>query len=114
MDDPSPKSSQLDFKNTEIAFSNKNNSELKKMAWLFKLMNNRHLVKYGSFLGLYAVKYRLPFADTVIKKTIFDQFCGGENLLDCQKAIDKLYKFDTLTILDYGRKAKKVKMIFKT
>lgn len=108
MDDPSPNSdhSTLDFRNTEIAFSNKTNAELKKMAWLFKMMNNASLVKYGSMLGLWAVKFRLPFANHIIRNTIFHQFCGGENLLDCQKAIDRLYKFDTLTILDYGAEGK--------
>jgi proline dehydrogenase len=95
-----------DFSNTEIAFSNKSNSELKKAERLFKLMNNPSLVKFGSALGMFAVKYRLPFSDYFVKKTIFEQFCGGENLLDCQKAIDKLYKFDTLSVLDYGAEAK--------
>ncbi len=102
-DDPSP---LPDFSNTEIAFSNKTNAELKKAEQLFKLMNNPTLVKIGSALGMFAVKYRLPFSEYFVKKTIFEQFCGGENLLDCQKAINKLYKFETLSVLDYGAEAK--------
>ncbi len=104
-DEPHP-SSLLDFKNTEIAFANKSNKELKKTAWLFRMMNNNTLVNLGSSLALYAVKLRLPFADFAIKSTIFDQFCGGENLLDTQKSIDKLYKNEVLTILDYGAEGK--------
>jgi proline dehydrogenase len=59
-----------------------------------------------SSLGLWAVKYNLPFSKYAVRKTIFAQFVGGESLLDCQKAIDQLYKFDALTILDYGAEGK--------
>ena len=105
MEEPST-GDKLDFNNTEIAFSNKSNKELKKMEWLFRMMNNSALVKIGSSLGVMAVKMRLPFSEYVIKKTIFEQFCGGENLLDCQKTIDRLHKYETLTVLDYGAEAK--------
>ncbi len=102
-----------DFSNTEIAFSSKTNSELKKAEMLFKLMNNPTLVKISSSLGMFAVKYRLPFADYIVKKTIFEQFCGGEDLLSCQKSIDKLYKTNTLSVLDYGAEAKETEEDFQ-
>jgi proline dehydrogenase len=104
MSEPGPRS--LDFTNTEIAFSNKSDKELKKTAWLFNMMNKTTLVKWGSKLALFAVKWRIPFTELVVRNTIFPQFCGGESLLDCQKAIDKLYQFDTLTVLDYGAEGK--------
>ena len=96
----------LDFSNTEIAISSKTDKELKKTAWLFRMMNKRTLVDIGTRLGLIAVNWKLPFTDMVVRNTIFPQFCGGENLLDCQKSIDKLYQYDTLTILDYGAEGK--------
>jgi proline dehydrogenase len=105
MSEPDP-NLKLDFSNTEIAFSNKSDKELKKTAWLFKWMNNQNLVKLGSKIGLFAIKFRLPFTETVVRNTIFPQFCGGETLLDCQSVIDKLYEYDTLTILDYGAEGK--------
>jgi proline dehydrogenase len=105
MSEPDP-NLKLDFSNTEIAFSNKSDKELKKTAWLFKWMNNQNLVKLGSKLGLFAIRFRLPFTETVVRSTIFPQFCGGETLLDCQSVIDKLYEYDTLTILDYGAEGK--------
>lgn len=105
MTEPDPNLA-LDFSNTEIAFSNKSDKELKKTAWLFRLMNNQNLVKIGSSIGLLAIKFKIPFTETVVRNTIFPQFCGGENLLDCQKTIDKLYEYDTLTILDYGAEGK--------
>jgi len=97
---------KLSFSNTEIAFSNKSDKGLKKMARLFSLMGKPLLTNVGSKLGLLAIKLRLPFVETIVKATIFEQFCGGENLLDCQEAIDNLYKYNTLTVLDYGAEGK--------
>jgi proline dehydrogenase len=96
----------VDFSNTEIAFSHLSNSELKKTAWLFKMMSRAWLVKYGSGVGLWAVEKGMPFAETIVKNTIFEQFCGGTTLLDCQNNIDQLAAFRTLSILDYGVEAK--------
>ena len=103
--EPEPNQS-LDFSNTEIAFSHKSNKELKRMTRLFKLMNNQKLVNLSSSMGMLAMKLRLPFVKYIIKQTIFEQFVGGENLLDCQKAIDRLYANNSLTILDYGAEGK--------
>lgn len=105
MEDPEP-SRTIDFTDTEIAFSTKSDKELRKMSKLFSLMNKNALVNIGSKLGLLAFKLRLPFVDTIVRNTIFQQFCGGENLMDCQNAIDTLYKHDSLTILDYGAEGK--------
>lgn len=98
--------SQIDIRDTEIAFANKTNKELKKTQRLFKLMSNNLLTKLLSTVGLYAVKYNLPFARFTVKQTIYEQFCGGENLIDCQFAIDKLHQNNALTILDYGAEGK--------
>jgi proline dehydrogenase len=106
------KKTKLDFSNTEIAFSHKSDSELKKTSWLFKMMNNPTLVKYGSGLALKSVEWGLPFAETVIKNTIFEQFCGGTTLLNCTKAIDMLSQSNTKTILDYGVEAKETEEDF--
>lgn len=105
MADPEPHP-HINFDNTEIAFANKSNKELKKTSRLFKLMSNNLLTKLLSSVGLIAVKYNLPFARYAVKQTIYEQFCGGETLLDCQTAIDKLYENNALTILDYGAEGK--------
>lgn len=97
---------QLNFSNTEIAFAHKTDKELKKAAWLFKMMNKAWLVNVGSELGLLAIRLKLPFVESIVKKTIFEQFCGGTTLLESMPSIDQLAKFNTLTILDYGAEAK--------
>ncbi|MEO1626875.1 MAG: proline dehydrogenase family protein [Bacteroidota bacterium] len=102
----------VDFSNTKIAFSNKTDKELIKMAWLFKMMNNNWLVNFGSKMGLLALRLRLPFTESIIRKTIFEQFVGGRTLLECEPNIKKLYEYDSLTILDYGAEAKTTEQDF--
>ena len=96
----------IDFSNTAIAFQNKSDEELRKAAWLFGLMNRPWLVGIGSKLGIAAIRMHLPFITTIVKHTIFEQFCGGTSLLDCEDNIADLAKMNTFTILDYGAEAK--------
>jgi proline dehydrogenase len=105
--------SKLDFSNTAIAFSSKTDKALQKTAWLFGMMNKQWLVNIGSKFGLFAVEWNLPLAETVVKHTIFEQFCGGTSLNECSKTIDNLYDFKTATILDYGAEAKESEADFE-
>ena len=104
--------SKIDFSNTEIAFAHLSDNELKKTAWLFNMMNKPWIVKYGSALALWAVENGLPLADWAVRKTVFSQFVGGTTLLDSQPSIEKLAKYNTLTILDYGAEAKETELDF--
>ncbi|MBK8641233.1 MAG: proline dehydrogenase family protein [Saprospiraceae bacterium] len=97
---------KLDFNNTEIAFSYKSNKELIRTYRLFQLMNNPTLVKLGSLFGNLAAKMPFGIGDPFIRETIFFQFCGGTNLFECQKVVDRLNFRNTLTILDFGVEAK--------
>jgi proline dehydrogenase len=96
----------VNFRDTKTAFEYKSNGELKKAAWIFKLMSNSKLVAYGSKLGMKALGWGLPFTESIIEKTIFAQFCGGTSLPNTQPVINKLYDHKTLTILDFGAEAK--------
>lgn len=98
--------SQLDFQDTEIAFSSKSDEELKKTARLFGLMNKRWLVNIGSSVGMLAFRLRLPLLEPVVRRTIYQQFVGGRTLLECMPAIAKLHEYGVGAILDYGAEAK--------
>lgn len=102
----------VDFSNTEIAFAHLSDQELKKTAWLFNMMSKAWLVKYGSGLGLWAVEHGLPFAETVVKNTVFEQFVGGTTLLNSQQNIERLAAHQVLSILDYGAEAKETETDF--
>ncbi len=101
----------IDFENTEYAFAIKSDKELKKSAWLFKMMSNPTLVNMGSSATLLALKMRLPIT-WAIKETIFEQFCGGTTLLKCVPTIDKMAKKGVTTMLDYGTEAKQTETDF--
>lgn len=96
----------VDFTDTQIAFEHKSDKELKKMSWLFSMMNKPWLVEVGTQFGLKAVEWKLPFAEASVRHTIFEQFCGGRTLLESQKAIDTLWSHNVLSVLDYGVEAK--------
>lgn len=95
----------LSFENTEVAFSSKSNSELKKAYYLFKLIGNPNLVKLGAKLTHTALSLGIPIG-WAIKSNIFAQFCGGENIAECARATRVLDKFHIGTILDYSVEGK--------
>ena len=103
---PKPITESVDFSNTELAFTDKSNKELKRTYHLFQLMNKPWLTNVISELGLLATKLHLPFHETIIRKTIFEVFCGGISLLDSQKAIDRLGGNNAFAVLDYGAEGK--------
>src|SRR6478672_9485627 len=74
-----PKSTNLSFDNTEIAFAHLSNEELKQSHWLFGLMGKPWLVRLGTKLTPWAIKAGLPIKG-LIRKTIFRHFVGGETM----------------------------------
>ncbi len=100
------KNTGIDFNNTEIAFAHKSNKELTKSKRLFFVMGKSWLVNLMSPLGLFAIKYKLPFAKSIIKKTIFSQFIGGTTLEEAQASINNLSDNKCSTFLDYGIEGK--------
>jgi len=91
----------VSFEDTSIAFSSRSDKELKKMHFLFSAISREFLTKIGTFFVKTALKLKLPIKSP-IKKILFSQFCGGENIEECQKTIDLLAKSHVHTILDYG------------
>jgi len=95
----------LSFDNTEIAFSGKSDSDLNRSYWLFKIIGNPSVVNIGKPLTNFAIAARLPIKG-LIKATIFKQFVGGEDITECNKAIESLGKYHIGTILDYSVEGK--------
>jgi len=89
----------ISFDNTEIAFKNKSNNDLKKAKVLFKSFDYPILLTYGPFLAKISLMLGLK---KLVKDTIFHQFCGGEDIHECTKTIENLSKSGIGTILDYS------------
>jgi proline dehydrogenase len=95
----------INFEDTKPVFAHKSNWELKKSYYLFSILQHSFFVKIGSLLLQILFFLRIPIKK-FIKMTIFNQFCGGENIQDCSKKINELYEFGIGTILDYSVEGK--------
>jgi len=93
------------FEDTAVAFSGKTDRELRKARWLFRLMGNAAIVDIGAHLTRLALDMGLPVR-ALVKKTIYQQFCGGESLEETGSTISRLAEHGVQTILDYGVEAK--------
>ncbi len=89
------------FENTENAFAYKSTKELKQAKWLFKTMDMPWLVAVGTRLTPLAIKLGLP-VNSLIRKTIFSQFVGGETMEETIQVTNVLDKYSVEVILDYG------------
>ena len=91
----------VSFENTSIAFASKSDTALRKMHFLFRVMNYPLLVNLGTNFLKIALKLRLP-VKPLVKRTIFELFCGGESVEDCREKSLELNKYGIGTILDYS------------
>ena len=91
----------IDFNNSEIAFRNKSNAELRQAHLLFKVMNNAGLVKIGKHLVNIAFAIHFPVKG-ILRNTIYQHFVGGTSIADCSKTIQKLAARNVGTILDFA------------
>lgn len=96
---------KLDFRDTETAFADKTNSELKEKYRLFSTMNSPILNAVSTGAAKFALGIGLP-VEGIIKRTIYEQFCGGETIEECQRTIEKLGRSNIGTILDYSVEGK--------
>ena len=91
----------INFNDTEIAFRDKTNADLREMHLLFKVMNNPNWVNIGKKLVNIAFTIHFP-VEWMVKRTIYKHFCGGVSITDSSRLIDKLDKRNVGTILDYA------------
>lgn len=99
------------FNNTKSAFKLKSNTELDRAIFLFSMMNYSTLVKAGTALTKLSLKLHLP-VETLIKKTIFEQFCGGVTEEDCKPVTKEMYDENLHSILDYSVEGKETEEEF--
>lgn len=100
-----PVKPNISFENLEVAFASKSNRDLKKIYLIFATINNNAAVSVGTKMANWAFALKLPIKG-IMKKTMFGHFCGGEDIEDCQHAVDVLAKFKIHTILDYSVEGK--------
>ena len=89
------------FDNLQTAFKDKSNRDLNRAYLLFKTISNPKISNTLTILIKIAIWLRLPI-NGIVKATIYKQFCGGTTIENSQTTIDKLWKANIGTILDYS------------
>ena len=103
---------RLDFQDTATAFSDKSDAQLREKYRLFKMLNSPFLNAVGSGMAKFALSLGLP-VEGLIKATIFEQFCGGETIEECDQTIESLGNSHVGTILDYSVEGKSTEEDFE-
>lgn len=96
----------FNIKNLEIAFNYKNNLQLRRTYYVFKMLQLPKLVTLFTSISKGIIKYNLPFK-YFIKQTVFKVFCAGETIEDAFKTINKLKKYNVKSVLDYVSEGEK-------
>lgn len=93
------------FKNTELAFQHKSIGQLKKARFLFWLMGQNIVSKLLSSTTSRLLQWHIPIS-WFVKKTIYEQFCGGENQHEYRIVLEHMQKSNLYAILDYSVEGK--------
>jgi len=100
------------FNDTRVAFKMKNNFHLYNAIFLFNIITRKVLVKFFTNVTMLMLKINLPI-NWILKKTIYRHFCGGIDLFECNQIINKMYKMNVHSILDYSVEAQKDEILFE-
>jgi len=92
---------KVSFEDTAVAFSYKTTRALKMAHLIFSLVNHPWISALATSSVKVALALRLP-VEGMIKSTVFDHFCGGVSIDNCDDEITTLNKHGVGTILDYS------------
>ncbi|UII29252.1 proline dehydrogenase family protein [Fulvivirga maritima] len=93
--------SNISFNDTSVAFQAKSDEALRKANFVFSVVNNPYISKMSMVAVKAALAIRLPIK-WIIKKTVFEHFCGGETIQDSLQSIKDLNAYNVGAILDYS------------
>lgn len=102
---------KISFDNTAVAFKYKSDKALRKANFIFSLVNHPWISSLATGLVKFSFLLRLP-VDPIIKKTVFEHFCGGESIADSEVVITQLANYGVQTILDYSAEGEKTEAGF--
>ncbi|HEY4653945.1 MAG TPA: proline dehydrogenase family protein, partial [Cyclobacteriaceae bacterium] len=92
---------EVTFEDTRVAFSYKSDQELRKARFVFSVVNHPWASAVATALVKGALALRLPIQG-LIRKTVFQHFCGGESIESAESTILHLANYGVNTILDYS------------
>ena len=101
----------VSFEDTEVAFQYKSDSAIQKANFIFSLVNHPWISAIATGAVKLAIKLKLP-VETIIRKTVFDHFCGGESIEKTEYVANSLGRFGVKSILDYSVEGEKTEAGF--
>jgi proline dehydrogenase len=102
---------RLDFQDTATTFADKTDAQLKEKYRMFRTMNSPFLNAVGTRAAKFALSLGLP-VEGLIKSTVYEQFCGGETIAECERVVAKLAESNIGTILDFAVEGKSAEQDF--
>lgn len=100
------------FNDTKIAFADKTTAQLEKAKWMFTAIKHPHLTSFGINLLNFTVKNNFPLVETIVKNTLFEQFCGGVTREESMKVVDRMFTHHIGSIFDYAIEGKEEEEAF--
>lgn len=100
------------FNDTKIAFQDKSNSQLKKAFWMLKAIENPTITNLGINVLNFTIKKDFPFVEGIVKKTLFEQFAGGETREKSMEVVKQLFRHHIGSIFDYAIEGKEDEKTF--
>ncbi len=101
----------MDLNNTKTAFRHLSDRDLRRNRFVFGLIKRPALSRVLTFLASSVIKYNLPFK-FIIRDTVFNVFCAGENSEEVLGTMNKLKTFHVNTVLDYVAEGENSEAIF--
>lgn len=92
----------ISFEDTRVAFANKSSAQMQKARLLFASFDLPWLVRVGSAVAVFLLKLGVPGIGWLVRRTVFEQFCGGVSIPDCEGAVEALGRCGVGSILDYS------------
>jgi len=91
----------VSFEDTKTAFSYKSDRALGKANFIFTVVNHPLVSALATGAARIALAVRMP-VKALIRKTVFEHFCGGETIEESKGVVRILAGFHVGTILDYS------------
>ncbi|MEC5395093.1 proline dehydrogenase family protein [Bergeyella sp. RCAD1439] len=100
------------FNDTKIAFQDKTTEQLRKAYWMFKTIEHPHVTQWGIKALNFTIHNNFPLVEGVVRKTLFQQFVGGETREKSMEVVDRMFKHHIGSIFDYAIEGKEEEAAF--
>lgn len=100
------------FNDTKVAFQDKTSEQLRKAYWMFKTIEHPHITDIGIKALNFTIHNNFPFVEGIVRKTLFQQFVGGETREKSMEVVKQLFKHHIGSIFDYAIEGKEEEATF--